>query len=334
MSEDQLTVQRLAQLLHDDGERGDDGPHRLHDDELEAVRRSGRRQRRTRRALVAVTALITVATVGGVALLTPLGGRGGDDEGRDAASAAPRSRADGLTPLQEQVLREVPGAERLSSWQVGLPEPAGARSALGGSLEQEGLRLRRLVEVGVPAYSGVHAYRPVGFPTWLYEGTQQQDRVAEEEGGAGSGILVRAGTLDLGCVVFPQSRTPGCTPAVLQRGTDDRLRYLYGFGTDDFLAPGAGMEVFAGNSESEDAPTLVVAGIDGDDVERVEFVTTSGDVVQGGVTHDLTVEGEDSIMWGWVPGATAEVVAYDADGRVLARHELRACDGGTDCEVR
>lgn len=336
--DDQLTIERLEQLLH--GEDGQSGPHGLHGSHgpdrldagtLAAVRRSGRRQWRTRRALTAAAALAAVAVVGGVALLTPLG-EGGSDGASEETPAASRSRADGLTPLQERILREVPGAEQVSSWQVSLPEPAGARGAFGQSLEQEGLELRRLVEVGVPAYLGVYAYRPDGFPAWLHAGAEAQDRAAGD--GAGAGILVRAGTLDLGCVVFPQARTPGCTPAVLQRRTDGQLSYLYGVGTDEFLEPGAGMEVFAGDPSPEDAPSLVVAGTDGDEVERVEFVNTRGEVVEGGVSHDLTPRGDDSIMWGWVPGATAEVVAYDAEGAVVARHVLRDCDGGTDCEVR
>ena len=122
-----------------------------------------------------------------------------------------------------------------------------------------------------------------------------------------------------------------CVPAVI-RNEDGQRHYEWGFGTDDFLDPGTGLEVFAGNAGPEDAPSLAVAGLPDDTVTRVEFVNTAGTIVEGTVDH--TMAPGSSILWASVPGALARVITYDASGAVVDDHSLRDCTGGVDCEVR
>ena len=119
----------------------------------------------------------------------------------------------------------------------------------------------------------------------------------------------------------------------MTRTADGGLHYNWGMGTEEFLQPGADMEVFLNDDYSTGSPgTVAIAGLPGTDVARVEFVTTTGEVVEGEVSTTL-VEG-DSMMWGRVPGEVAKVVAYDAAGDVIEDHPLRDCDDPVDCEVR
>ena len=62
-------------------------------------------------------------------------------------------------------------------------------------------------------------------------------------------------------------------------------RYLqWTMGTDHFLKKGAKMEVFLTEDYSRRAPgTIAIAGIDGTDVARAEFITTAGQRVAGTV---------------------------------------------------
>ena len=315
----ETTLERLAEDL-----RGTGGPQ-LPPDVLAGAKRRGARRRRARTALVAVVAATAVG--GSAALLLPGTTGSGDDRLRGVAS-----RPTGLTPLQERVLEEVPGAERLSVWQVAVPEPEGASEEFPGvddAFRVEGPTF----PTGVTSYAGVTRYDRADFPRWLYDGVLAWEEAAGDEDGqpVGSvdmGIGVANGELELACMSF---RGADCEPAVVRRDADG-VHYEWGFGTDRFLRPSSPMEVFSGNDAPEDAPGLAVAGLPDDSVTRVEFVNTAGDVVDGTVDH--TMAPGSSILWAKVPGALARVVAYDADGDVVDDHALWACSGGVDCEVR
>jgi hypothetical protein len=186
---------------------------------------------------------------------------------------------------------------------------------------------------GVPSYTGVTMYDRAAFPRWLYREVLSIETAAGDEDGqpVGStdmGIGVVNGTLELACVSFQGA---DCVPAVI-RNEDGQRHYEWGFGTDDFLDPGTGLEVFAGNAGPEDAPSLAVAGLPDDSVTRVEFVNTAGTIVEGTVDH--TMAPGSSIVWASVPGALARVITYDSSGAVVDDHSLRDCTGGVDCEVR
>jgi hypothetical protein len=296
---------------------------------LAEAKRRGARLRRRRTALTAVVAATVVG--GSVTLLTSeLGGGAGGV--RDTVAIDAATRPTGLSDLQKQVLRKVPGAERISVWQVALPEPPGAKDPMeraSGDFEVQG----RTFATGVPSYTGVTMYDRAAFPGWLYDAVlaieeDAGDANGQPVGSTDMGLAVVNGTLHLACVSFQGA---DCAPAVV-RNEDGQRHYEWGFGTDDFLDAGTGMEVFAGNAGAEDAPSLAVAGLPNDSVTRVEFVNTAGEIVEGTVDH--TMAPGSSIMWAGVPGALARVIAYDSGGAVVEDHSVRACTGGVDCEVR
>ena len=318
----QTTLERFAEDL-----KGDSAA-RLDPRRLAEAKRRGARRRRTRTALVAVAATIVV---GGSATLLVPGPDGGSGE-RDTVARDVAARPTGLSELQKRVLREVPGAERISVWQVAFPEPLGAEDGMeipGDDFEVQG----ETFTTGVPSYTGVTMYDRAAFPGWLYDEVLSIESAAGDENGqpVGStdmGIAVVNGTLELACVSFQGA---DCVPAVI-RNEEGQRHYEWGFGTDDFLDPGTGLEVFAGNAGAEDAPSLAVAGLPDDTVTRVEFVNTAGTIIEGTVDH--TMAPGSSIVWASVPGALARVITYDSSGAVVDDHSLRSCTGGVDCEVR
>jgi hypothetical protein len=318
----QTTLELFEQYLQRPSEASLD-PQRL-----AAVKRHGARRRRTRTAL---TAMVAATVVGGAAASLTSGLDGGGRD-RDTVARDVATRPTGLSDLQKRVLREVPGAERISQWQVALPEPPGAEDPMESTSNQFEVQGETFA-TGVPSYTGVTMYDRAAFPGWLYDAVLA---IEKDDGGASGqpvgstdmGIAVTNGTLELACVSFQGAP---CQPAVI-RHEDGQQYYEWGFGTDDFLDPGTGMEVFAGNAGAEDAPSLAVAGLPDDSVTRVEFVNTAGKIVEGMVDH--TMAPGSSIMWASVPGALARVIAYDSDGLVVYEHSLRTCSGGVDCEVR
>lgn len=295
---------------------------------LTEVRRRGARRRRTRTALTAVAAAVVVG--GSATLLAP--GLNGANSERDTVARDIATRPAGLNDLQKRVLREVPGARRISVWQVAIPEPPGAVDGMeipGDDFEVQG----NAFPTGVPSYTGVTTYDRAAFPDWLYDAVVASESAAasgdgQPVGSTDMGIAVVNGTLELACVSFQGA---DCVPAVV-RNEDGQRHYEWGFGTDDFLDPGTGMEVFAGNAGEGDAPSLAVAGLPDASVTRVEFINTAGNVVEGTVDH--TMAPGSSILWASVPGALARVITYDSSGAVVDDHSLRSCTGGVDCEVR
>lgn len=295
---------------------------------LAELKSRGARRRRTRTAL---TAAVTAIAVGGsTAWLAP--GLDGGSRDRDAVALDVAVRPTGLSDLQERVLRDVPGAEQISVWQVVFPEPAGAKDDMKGArgdFEVQG----ETFATGVTNYTGVTMYDREAFPGWLYDAVL----AIEENAGSASGrpvgstdmgLAVANGTLELACVSFQGAE---CLPAVVSN-EDGQRQYEWGFGTDDFLDPGTGMEVFARDAGAEDAPSLAVAGLPNDTVTRVEFVNTAGEIVEGMVDH--TMAPGSSILWASVPGALARVIAYDSAGAVVDDHSLRTCTNDVNCEVR
>lgn len=316
------TLQELEQALH----HGDGDT--LEPPDLDAIRAAGLRRRHLGAAGLGAGVLASTLAVG-LVLSAALGGSGGRASEDAPVAGQPRT----LSPLAERVLAEVPGAEQVSGWQVVLPEPAGAeREWPEGDLGVVGAP----VDTGARLYRGVTSYRAGDFPGWLYRGVSRIERVdlASEDGSypVGSvetGILVDGGPAYLGCV----GSSGGCGPTLLTRGPDG-WAYEWGMGTDDFLRPGSDMEVFLSDDYSTGAPgQLVLAGLPGTDVARVDLVTTDGTTVPGHVESGSVVPGA-SMMWGTVEGKLAAVVAYDAAGEVIEDHELRPCSDPVDCEVR
>ncbi len=304
--------------------------------DLTTIRRDGTRQRRVRTATaggVAALALVAVAGVSVVVADGPDGGRGRDSAVADDPPPTPKK----LSPLAQRALDEVPGAVQVSDWQVVLPGP--------GPTNLPGPNETPLRPVALPGheYTGVTSFGEGDFPAWLLDGTESAEQAAGDENGhaVGStditGILVDQGPTYLGCTATPHhgESFPGadCWPGIFYRAGERWVR-AFGLGTDRFLTPDAPMEVFLDEDYSSGSEhTSAVAGLDGTDVARVEFVATDGTVVEGTVDSGGVAPG-DSLFFASVPGELAKVVAYDARGHVIEDHPLKDCDTPEECEVR
>jgi hypothetical protein len=310
--------------------------------DLAGIRRAGARRRRLRTAGGALTGLAVVGLVAGGTVL--VSGGLGDDVAVEPA-APPVSRTE-LSPLAERVLRRVPGAEQINAWQVAIPEPAGASKE---SWDHDQLTDQWITGEPVPLasewYLGVTAYEPGVFPDWLYQGVQRVERSMGDEtghpvGSTDTGIVVDGGSLELVCHTAwdwnaqqPLEGEP-CGPAVVGVDADGERSYLWGMGTDDFLEPGAGMELFdVGHVDPDDAGVEWIGGLDGTAVDRVVLRDADGTTVEATVAAGTFVP-EETIFWGQVPGDLAVVTALDASGEVVERHELQPCHDPVDCEVR
>lgn len=332
------TTDQLLRDLH----RVPDGTE-LGRPDLETIRRAGRGRRRRHRATVlsgtfAIAAVLGLTFAGGRELLAD------HAQQSQVTSGAEEPRA--LSDLAKRALREVPGAEQVSPWQVVIP--AGGAAPRWDRPVDPAKIVSGPVPLPADSYTGVTAYPRSAFAPWLYEGTATYERevLGDPDGGypvgsTDTGILVDSGTLELACLAAgPGGRTNGenlpgadCYPALLARAAD--AGYLqWSMGTERFLAPGAPMELFTSDDYSTGKPaTLWIGGLDGTDVARVDFVTTDGKTVAGDVEAGTLVPG-DSMFWARISGELATVVAYDADGAVLEEHQIDPCDSPVDCEVR
>ena len=296
--------------------------------DLAAIRSRGVARRR-RRALAGGTAAVAAVVVLGMVT----GGLRGYDTANERHGAPPASEPHHLSGLAARALGEVPGARRVSSWQVVLPAPD--EEVWFPAWVKDGQLQGTPIATGAHHYTGVTSYQASAWPTWLYQGVAAIEQDMGDDNGhpVGStdmGILVDTGEAYLGCVGHAAE---SCGPAYLTR-SDRGWSYEWGMGTDDFLQPGSDMEVFLTDDYASGSPgKLVYAGLPGTDVARAELVTTSGERLEAHVEAGTLVAGS-TMIWGRVRGELAAVIAYDASGGVIEDHPLTACSSPVDCEVR
>lgn len=132
--------------------------------------------------------------------------------------------------------------------------------------------------------------------------SQRSEEGYLENAPKGSQVVIDPGRLWLGCTTWPKG--DGCAPSVLAKDTVGRFIYLNGFGTEEFMKPGAEMELFTDGSHAE-------AQLDVDE-------TSPG----------------NTLFWARLPHAVVWVRAYDGERKLLAEHRLRDCRDPADCEVR
>jgi hypothetical protein len=324
--------------------RADDRAAAPTPDRLAEVHRAGRSLRRRRRLTAAGAGASVLALVAGLAwTVGGLGDSGASDPDRYVDRPTPTPTT--LTPLAERVLREVPGARRVSEHQVLIPDP-GVATDMDQTLNPDRL-LGEPVALPASSYTGVTLYPRGTFEDWLFLAVRRSEQAAGTGdaypvGSFADGIHVDEGTSFLGCVASGDGSGPGgehdpCTPTILHRtGADWYVDW--GMGTDDFLKEGAGLELFGGrdNFSTGRPTTFWIGGIDGE-VASADFLLADGQVVRGSVAHD-TVSPGDSLIWANVPaddGAElAKVVLYGPDGQLIEDHPVRECRTPVDCEVR
>jgi hypothetical protein len=307
--------------------------------DLGAIHRRGTRRRRVRSGLVAAAGATAVVAAVGLATMVTDTVDGSVKVHRLTPSADREQAPTELSTLAARALRDVPDATKVSPWQVVLPGPERPPR------HEQALTVEDLLEGPVPldghVYTGVTAYPRSSFPGWLFDGVEQIEQaggveVSHPVGSTDMGILVDRGRAGLACLAWSGGEShegSSCAPSlVVETAGSWYLRWW--MGTEDFLRPGAGMEVFLSDDYSTGRPsTLAIAGLDGTDVATVDFVSTTGAVVEGRVESGTVVPG-DSLFHANVPGQLARVVARDAAGEVIEDHPLRACDDPVDCEVR
>jgi hypothetical protein len=300
-----------------------DGAHDTHAPlDVSAVRRQGRRLRNRRRGVVGGAVLATAAVVGGVAtsaLPGVLPGGGGDDVTRVAATPPDTE----LTELEREVLRAVP-AGYASGGTVVLPGPVKPESQVNQRVDDW--------LAGPPQPLGFHGFTGPGyiestvdFPVDLV------DKVLAANPDS-HGVVADNGEVALGCVAW--EGRGDCGPSLLVGDEATGWFYLYGIGTDDFLRPGAEMEVFLAPTYRRDGVgQSVVGGFDGVDATRVVLTLVDGSRQEADLDSGEVSAG-DTLFWSEVDHEVARVDAYDVDGEVVDSHKIRPCSGGVDCEVR
>ena len=303
---------------------------------LAEILSAGRRRRRTRLALVVSgTAAAVVAVSVGISALT--GGAGERAADTPVAQQPPKQMSD----LARRALAEIPGAVQVSSWQVLLPAPVGAKTAFPEQRVPADHLEAGPIDIGTHSYTGVTAYRQNAFPAWLRDGVSDYEHAQGDESGypVGStdmGIIVDGGPQRLGCMTSLEEwgdPAEGCFPAMLS-GADGDLSYDWGMGTDDFLHPGKDLELFhTATYVAGTAQTVWIGGTYGTDVASVDLVTTDGTTVSATVAAGTLVPG-NTMFWGTVDGELAKAVTRDAEGHVLEDHVVKACATPVDCEVR
>ena len=312
-------------------------PEVLQPARLREIRTRGRRRRRTGLAVVAAgaTAVIVTASLGVAALTGPGGDRAEDSQ--PVAQKPPKE----MSPLAKRALADIPGAVQVSSWQVVLPAPAGAKRSFPDQHVPTDHVEAGPVDIGTHSYSGVTAFANNAFPGWLRQGVSDYEHAQGDENGypVGStdmGIIVDTGPQRLACMTsLPDWGKPadGCFPAMLS-GEDGDLTYDWGMGTDDFLHEGQDLELFSTPTYvGGTAQTVWIGGTYGTEVASVDLVTTDGTTVSATVASGTLVP-SDTMFWGTVDGDLAKAITRDADGHVLEEHEVKPCSDPVECEVR
>lgn len=302
-----MTTDELTELMHRIAP-GHGGPP-----DLDRIHRLGRRRRRANRAATGAAVAATVAALAGVwAVLGPAG------DGATVRAAGQDHEVTSVTAYEKQVLADVPG-----SYQVDGTVVLTDRMAADG----ESMLPRNVRITGTPIPLGYHAM--VG-PGYLM--STQKDTAYQRNAPKGSQVVVDAGPVWLGCTTT--KKLPACSPVVLAQDTAGRFRFLNGFGADDFLRPGADMELFVDDDLSGRtwAQTLL-GGFHSADTTRVLVETTDGSQTEAELDVDSLSPG-NTLFWAKLTEPVARVRAYDADGELIAEHRLRACKDPVDCEVR
>ena len=321
-----LTIEQLENALHQPGPVGSP--------DLHAIRRAGTRRRRTRRTGVAA------GTVLGLTALTGLGlpflhHHDVPPANLPLATVTPHPLDPStLSPLARKVLKEVPGAEQVSDDVVLIPSHGAMPSG-----SDPGTKVERPTALPGRAMTGVTSFDRQDMPSWLYDEIHNREKAAAGPDGSYSmgslveGVGVDQGSPAIGCASNPEWSTLGCGVSYLFR-TGAGWERAWGMGTDSFLDPGHGMQLFSDPQYEQGRPaTLWIGGRDGTDIASVDFVLADHTRVPATISSG-TISPGDTLFWALVPGELTDVVARDADGNVVEDHQVKSCSDPVDCEVR
>lgn len=282
--------------------------------DLGGIRRLGRKRRLRTRATTGVVVLATVAVLGGVWSAL---GSGGDSV--TVRAAGEDHHVTSLTTYEKRVLSDTPGSYAVDGTVV-LPDVADPAAD----------NYRRLAPkriIGTPVPLGFH-----GSVGPMYLPSQRSEEGYLDNAPKGSQVVIDPGPLWMGCTTWPKG--DGCVPSVLAKDTVGRFISLHGFGTEEFMKPGAEMELFTDDDFSERTwSQSLIGGFHGSGTTRVLVEMTDGSHAEAQLDVDEMSPG-NTLFWAKLPHAVAWVRAYDGDGKLLAEHRLRDCKDPVDCEVR
>jgi hypothetical protein len=279
------------------------------------IRRRGRSLRTRRRAAAGAAVLSVAGVTAGAVTLLDLDGDTSGSPGVASAGAAT------INHYEQRVLDQVPGSYAVGGVVV-VPNPLDPDSDMNTRFASDQVR-SEVRPLGFKAFTSPgYLATTTDFPQFMQGNLPKDTQVVGVDGMA-----------SIGCVAWNRD-DPGCSPAVLVGDAATGWFYLYGFGTDHFLQPGSEMEVFLDETYERGGPgQSVIGGFDGTDATRVELTLVDGSKVAATLDSGGISKG-DTLFWAETPVEVAKVVAYDADGGVVASHDIRECSDPVDCEVR
>ena len=235
-------------------------------------------------------------------------------QGAPGRGGPPDHQVTSVTAYEKRVLAEVPGSYEVDGTVVLTDRmPAGGESML-----PRGVRI-----TGTPVPLGYHSMVGPG-----YLSSSKSNPAYQQNAPRGSQVVVDAGPVWLGCA--SSRKHPDCSGVVLVKDTTGRLRILNGFGTEDFLEPGDGMELFVDDDFSDRTwSQTLLGGFHGADTTRVLVQMTDGSQAEAQLDVDEMSPG-NTLFWAKLAKPIALVRAYDAYGRLIAQHRLRACVNPVD----
>lgn len=302
-----MSTDELTELMHQ-GAPGRGGPP-----DLERIHRLGARRRWAHRAATGAAVAATVAVLAGA--WTVLGPAG---DGVTVRAASQDHEVTSVTAYEKRVLADVPGSYEVDGTVVLTDRMPGG----SGSMFPPGDRV-----TGTPVPLGYHSMVGPG-----YLSSSKSDPAYQQNAPKGSQVVIDAGPAWLGCAT--SKKHPDCSGVVLVKDTTGRLRILNGFGTEDFLKPGAGMELFVDDDFSDRTwSQTLLGGFHSAETTRVLVEMTDGSQAEAELDVDSMSPGS-TLFWAKLAKPVAWVRAYDADGALIAEHRLRACGNPVDCEVR
>ena len=302
-----MVTEELTRLMHADAKRHGGAL------DLEQIHRLGRRRRWVRRAATGVTVCATVAVLGGARAVF------GGGDGATVRAAAEDHQATSLTSYEKNVLADVPGSYQVDGTVV-LPDVA-------DPLAEDYRRLAPRRIIGTPQELGFHGSTGPG-----YLPSSHTEKAYQQNAPKGSQVVVDPGPLWVGCMIGDQGGT--CEPTVLAKDSAGRFIFLHGFGTENFLKPGADMELFVDDDFADRTwSQSLIGGFHGATTTRVLIEMTDGSQAEAQLDVDSMSPG-NTLFWAKLAKPVAWARAYDGDGKLLAEHRLRDCTDPVDCEVR
>ena len=290
--------------------------------DLDSVRSRGRALRRRRRTAVGAGVVGLGVAASAIVALAVSGSPAGDEPSLGVAGTP---QDDALTPWEHRALDAAgPGAYAVAGTVV-VPGPIDTAD------DVTNMRFGGPAQLGAdPVALGWHGYTDPGYvaSTVTYPDIVERRQMLDDR--AGKDVVADNGPVSLGCL---SEGTDPCSPAVLVPGDGEDWFYLYGLGTDDFLEPGADMELFIDDLYGRSGATSsIIGGFDGV-ARRVELTLADGTVQAASIDAGVMSAG-DTLFWAETPVEVTRVTAYDSDGDVVQERQVRDCGGGVDCEVR